>query len=245
MVKDLDTNEPINAPDTGMQFYLSGHSGTNTVDREATLYALCESWSGFSSRSYASEGNWISGLSGYLEAIAEKRAAHVQKWIYQNLDRFKASHTSLETLRRTCDTVLIELKENIHLCKAQCSSCNLLCLQSHGHDTQHNCQTSHCCPYPCPFGDEHPGEEKKCGFRYVMFCNNLTLITHSQCWTLRTTRVRQGLSGWCYCTYPLVLIGVLLTFTCAENHANSAARKGVWVDAPRSERTHMPTTGSW
>jgi hypothetical protein len=70
------------------------------------------------------------GLSGYLETITQMRAAHVQEWIYQNLERFKASHASLETLKRACDTALVELKENVHLCKAQCLSCNLLCLQT-------------------------------------------------------------------------------------------------------------------
>ena len=176
MVKDLDTNEPIDAPDTEKRFYLSEHSGTNTVFREAVLAILCESWSGFSSRFNTPEVDWIAGLSGYLEEITEMRAAHVQKWISQNLDRFKASHASLETLRRACDTALAELKENVHLCKAQCSSCHLLCLQSRGHDTQHDCRTSHHCPHLCSFNNEHPDEEKKCGFRHVTLYNNLDYI---------------------------------------------------------------------
>ena len=168
-----------------MQFYLSGHDG----DRETVLYTLCESWGEFSNRFNISEGDWISGLSGYLETIAQMRAAHVQRWIHQNLDRFKASHASLETLKRACDTTLIELKENVRLCRAQCSSCNLICLQSRGHEAQHNCQTSHHCPHPCEFGDEHPDEEKKCGFRYVIMHNGFPLLTPFQCWTFRTTCV--------------------------------------------------------
>lgn len=162
-----------------MRFYLSESNGTNAMDREAALFTLCESWSEFSGRFNASEGDWISGLSDYLEAITEMRAAHVQRWIHQNLDRFKASHASLETLRRACDTVLVELKENVHLCKAQCLSCDLLCLQSRGHDTPHNCRTSHLCPHLCYFGDEHPSEAKKCGFRCVIFRDNLTLLIPS------------------------------------------------------------------
>ena len=169
-----------------MQFYLSGNSG----DREAALYTLCESWDEFSNRFNVPEGDWISGLSGYLETITQMRAAHVQKWIHQNLDRFKASHASLEMLKRACDTALVELKENTHLCRAQCSSCNLLCLQSRGHEAQHNCQTSHYCPHLCGFGDEHPEEEKKCGFRHVISHNVFPpLLTHFQCWTFRTACV--------------------------------------------------------
>jgi hypothetical protein len=166
--KNLDTNEEIDVPDTGMQFYLSGQDGTNTIEREAVLNTLCKSWQEFSTRFDVSESDWISGLTGYLVEITQKRADYVQKWIYQNLQRFKASHASLEMLKRACDTALVELRENVHLCQVQCSSCNLLCLQSRGHDTPHNCQTSHKCPHLCGFGDEHIiGEEKECGFRWV------------------------------------------------------------------------------
>ena len=171
MVKDLDTNDPIDTPDTGMQFYLSGHSG----DKEAILSALCKSWGEVSNRFDTSEGDWISELSGYLETITQMRVAHVQKWMHQNLDKFKASHTSLDILKRAYDTALAELKENIHLCKAQCSSCNLLCLQSYSHETQHDCQTSHHCPHPCGLSDKHLGEGKKCGFKYVTLHNGSSL----------------------------------------------------------------------
>src|SRR5882762_9089166 len=130
-----------------MQFYLSGQSGANSVDREAMLSTLCASWSEFPTRFNIPEGDWVSGLTGYLEVITQTRATLVQKWIHQNLERFKTSHASLETLKRACDTALVELKENAHLCKAQCLSCNLLCLQSRGHDNPHNCGTSHHCPH--------------------------------------------------------------------------------------------------
>jgi hypothetical protein len=177
--KDLDTNEPIDAPDTGMQFYLSGQSGANAVDREAMLKTLCESWSEFPTRFNIPEGDWVSGLTDYLEAITQKRATHVQKWIHQNLERFKTSHASLETLKRASDTALVELKENVHLCKAQCLSCDLLCLQSRGHDTPHDCQTSHHCPHLCGFSEGHnSGEEKKCGFWYVI-PHNINCLANS------------------------------------------------------------------
>jgi len=223
-----------------MQLYLAGHSGTNTVDREAVLCALCESWGGFSSRFNIPESDWVSELSGHLEAITEMRATYVQKWITQNLERFKASHASLETLRRACDTALIELKENVHLCKAQCSSCNLLCLQSYGHGSWHDCQTSHHCPHLCGFGDEHPSEEKKCGFRHIiphpLFC---PLLTPFQCWAFRTTYVCPGI----LCVRPIHshihFLGVLLIFTCAESPASSWARKGAWVNVPRFECPHI------
>ena len=234
MVKDLDTNDPIDAPDTGMQFYLSGHSG----DREAILSALCKSWDGFSNRFNIPEGDWISGLSGYLETITQMRATHVQKWVYQNLGRFKASHASLETLKRACDTALVELKENVHLCKAQCSSCNLQCLQSRGHETQHDCQTSHYCPHPCGFSDEHPGEEKKCGFRHVILHNELFPANPFSVLDIQDSMCmpQNSLYNITVFTYPF--LGVLLTFTYVESLVNSGARKGVRISVPRFEHTY-------
>jgi len=159
-----------------MEFYLSKHSGNDGLDREAALSTLCEGWSGFSSRFNTPEDDWVVGLSDYLEEITEMRAAHAQKWISQNLDRFEASDASLETLKRACNATIAELRENVHLCKAQCSSCNLLCIKSCGHDSQHDCWTSHQCPHPCDFNGEHPGKEKECGFRHVTLYNNLELI---------------------------------------------------------------------
>ena len=136
------------------------------------------------------------------------RATHVHEWIHQNLDRFKASHASLETLRRACDTALVELKENVHLCKAQCSSCNLLCLQSRGHDTQHDCRTSHHCPHLCGFDDEHPSEEKKCGFRCVVFCTNFGFINPFTVLAIRGDMCMLRIfcvMSLCLCTYILKL----------------------------------------
>ena len=217
-----------------MQFYLSGHSG----DKEAILSTLCKSWDEFPNRFNMPEGDWISGLSGYLETITQMRAAHVQKWMHQNLDRFKATHASLETLKRACDTALAELKENVHLCKAQCSSCNLLCLQSRGHETQHDCQTSHHCPHPCGFSDEHPSEEKECGFRCVISHNEFFLINSFSVLGIQDSMCMPWNSLYNVTTLICPFLDVLLMFTCVESPVNSGARKGVKVNVPRFECTY-------
>jgi len=234
MVKDLDTNDPIDAPDTGMQFYISGHSG----DKEAILSALCKSWGEFSNRFDSSEGDWISGLSGYLETVTQMRAAHIQKWMHQNLYRFKSTHASLETLKRACDTALAKLKENVHLCRAQCLSCNLLCLQSHGHETQHDCQTSHHCPHPCGFSDEHLGEEKKCGFGYAIIHNRYPLANSPPVLDIQGSICMPQNSLYNITILTCQFLDVLLMFTCVESLVNSRARKGVRVNAPRFEHNY-------
>jgi len=234
MVKNLDTNDLIDVPDTGMQFYLSGHSG----DKEAILSALCKSWGEFSNRFNIPEDDWISGLSGYLETVAQMRTTCVWRWIHQNLDRFKASHASLETLKRAYNAALAELKENVHLCKAQCLYCNLLCLQTYGHKTQHDCQTSHCCPHPCGFSDGHLGEEKKCGFRYAILHNKYSLVNSLLVLGIQGSMCMPQNSLYNVTILTYQFLDVLLMFTCVECLANSGARKGVRVDAPRFENTY-------
>jgi len=217
-----------------MQFYLSWHGG----DKEAILSALCKSWGEFSNRFIIPEDDWISGLSGYLETITQMRITYVQIWMDQNLDRFKDSHSSLETLKRAYDAALAELKENVHLCKAQCLSCNLLCLQSCGHKTQHDCQTSHHCPHPCEFSDEHLSEKKGCGFRYVAPHYETSLAnTLSVLGTQGSTCMPQNsLDNVTALTHPF--LDVLLISTCVESLVNSGEREGVRVNVPRFEYTY-------
>ena len=202
------------------------------------LSALCKSWAEFSDRFNVPEGDWISGLSGYLKTITQMRATHVQKWIYHNLDRFKATHASLETLRRACDIALAELKENVRLCKAQCLSCNLLCLQSHGHETQHDCQTSHNCPHTCGFSDEHPGEEKECGFRYVIPHNTFLLVNSFLVLGIQDSICMPQNPLYNVTTLIYQFSGVLLMFTCVESPVSSRARKDARVNVLRFECTY-------
>jgi hypothetical protein len=129
------------------------------------LATLQQSWDQFDARHKMSEDEWIAGLSQFLLDRAEMRIEYVFHWIKSNLARFKSNHANMDLLRRDFDSGAVDLRSNVEICRMQCASCNLRCLlgRRHGTDTPHDCQTSHNCPHPCDFREEH-GEPEKCGY---------------------------------------------------------------------------------
>jgi hypothetical protein len=112
-----------------------------------------------------SEAEWIAGLSQFLLDRAETRIQYVFHWIGSNLARFKSNHANMDLLRRDFDIGAVDLRSTVEICRMQCASCQLQCLlgRRHGSDTPHDCQTSHTCPHPCDFRDEHL-EPEQCGY---------------------------------------------------------------------------------
>ncbi|KAJ7289087.1 hypothetical protein C8J57DRAFT_1459186 [Mycena rebaudengoi] len=163
-LKNFDTDELIEKPDTDSQFFLSS-TETPSTRREEMLVTLQNSWTEFGNRPYKPDTEWAAGLSAYLDGLAELRIRHVHKWISSNLSRFTSSHANIDMLRRVFETTIVDLRANVEICGTQCASCQLKCLLSRRHDsiTPHNCRTSHQCPHICDFGDEHPTVEKSCG----------------------------------------------------------------------------------
>ncbi|KAJ7195854.1 hypothetical protein C8J57DRAFT_534894 [Mycena rebaudengoi] len=163
-LKNFDTDELIEKPDTDSQFFLSS-TETPPTRREEMLVTLQNSWTEFGNRPYKPDTEWAAGLSAYLDGLAELRIQHVYEWISSNLSRFTSSHANIDMLRRVFETTIVDLRANVEICGTQCASCQLKCLLSRRHDsiTPHTCRTSHQCPHICDFGDEHPTVEKSCG----------------------------------------------------------------------------------
>ncbi|KAF7370364.1 VWFA domain-containing protein [Mycena sanguinolenta] len=163
-LKNFDTDELIEQPDAGKQFFLSS-TGSSSAQRETMLTALQKSWDHFGRRPYSIEAEWVQELSTYLADIAELRIQQVHSWISSNLSRFKTNNANIEMLKRVFETTIVDLRTNVEICGAQCVSCQLKCLLSRRHDsnTPHDCQTTHQCLHPCDFGEEHPTTEKMCG----------------------------------------------------------------------------------
>ncbi|TFK74975.1 hypothetical protein BDN72DRAFT_832681 [Pluteus cervinus] len=167
-LKNLDTNLPIDYPDTAARFTLRLHEEAS--DRATVLSTLQQGWSGFNSRKIRSDESWIIELSQYMEGLVDMRIAHVKAWIESNLSRFKADHANIELLRREFNNAAVDLKESIQMCKKHCSACDLYCPCYRQHDsdqnTPHDCGTSHRCPHYCEdVQDNHPEETKTCNFR--------------------------------------------------------------------------------
>ncbi|KAJ7087696.1 hypothetical protein C8R43DRAFT_1244821 [Mycena crocata] len=163
-LKNLDTDSPIEQPDTLSRFFLS-ESDATSEERRRILFTLQQSWDRFDTRHQMSEIEWTAGLAQFLSDRAEIRIEYVFHWIKSNLARFKSNHANMDALRRDFDRNAVDLRSNVEICRMQCVSCNLLCLLSRRHnaETPHDCQTSHTCPDLCDFGEEHAHPEN-CGY---------------------------------------------------------------------------------
>ncbi|KAI9462918.1 hypothetical protein BJY52DRAFT_1221931 [Lactarius psammicola] len=152
-LKGFDTDLVIEAEDTEARFLLAGPD-TPAADRERHLLILCDSWDQSDSRQYVDDSEWISDLVQYLTHLVDLRVAHVDMWLKSNIQRFQTEHSSIEELRRTFNSAVIDLRAGVQLCKSPCAECNLFCIQSRFHEGGHNCLTSHECIHRCTFCDK-------------------------------------------------------------------------------------------
>ncbi|KAF8837464.1 hypothetical protein BDN67DRAFT_983236 [Paxillus ammoniavirescens] len=167
-LKNLDTDLPVDLPDTPHKLFIAGGGIEQSSSRERTLAVLRAAWDQQESRQYAPEEEWIEGLTNHLETIVNLRIDHVRKWLTVNLSRFQAGHASIKDLRRTFENAIVDLKGNVQLCKLQCTGCQLLCIQSRLHDGPHHCQADHLCVHECNFCMEPSGERKQCTMTCVV-----------------------------------------------------------------------------
>ncbi|KAF9231331.1 hypothetical protein BU15DRAFT_68421 [Melanogaster broomeanus] len=153
---------PVELPDTPDQLFIARGGVGQSTSAETTLADLRTAWDQYQFRQYAPEEAWIEELCNHLEGIVSLRIAHVREWLDQNLSRFQAGHASINELRRNFEDAIVDLKGNVQLCKLQCASCQLLCVQSRLHKGSHHCQTDHFCVHECNFCMELSGEHKRC-----------------------------------------------------------------------------------
>ena len=133
------------------------------ADREHHLSILRDSWDRSGSRQHINDSEWTSDLVQHLTRLVDLRVAHVNKWLESNIQRFKPEHSSIEDLRRTFNSAVIDLRTSIQLCKSECDSCILLCIQSRFHEGEHDCLTSHECIHDCTFCNQEGIAARDCG----------------------------------------------------------------------------------
>ncbi|KAJ7066394.1 hypothetical protein C8F01DRAFT_1123111 [Mycena amicta] len=165
-LKNFDTDELIDMPDTESQFFLSDKE-SSASQREAVMLTLQNSWSKIDQRPHRDEAEWFDELVEYLSNLVDMRIGHVHKWISSNLARFTESQANMEMLRRVFETSIVDLRANVEICGTQCTGCQLNCLLSrHNQSVPHDCRTDHTCPHSCDFGDDDhlvETESKQCG----------------------------------------------------------------------------------
>ncbi|KAH8980307.1 hypothetical protein EDB92DRAFT_1937150 [Lactarius akahatsu] len=133
------------------------------ADREHRLSILRDSWDRAGSRQHVDDSEWISDLVQYLTRLVDLRVGHVDKWLKSNIQRFQAEHASIEELRRTFNSAVIDLRAGVQLCKSQCADCNLFCIQGRFHEGDHDCLTSHECVHDCTFCNQELLAARICG----------------------------------------------------------------------------------
>lgn len=106
------------------------------------------------------DSEWVGKFTSHLNKLIDLRVNHVRLWLDSNLRRFQGGQASIEDLRRRFDVLVVVMRANVQLCRAQCASCNLPCIRSRLHGGDHSCETSHTCTRPCQYCEY---DTKSCG----------------------------------------------------------------------------------
>ena len=140
----------------------------NSPDHESPLTPLRDSWDQTIQRQHLDDSKWHSDLVQYLTRLVDLRVAHVENWLESNVQELEGGHASIEELRRIFDSAVIDLRASVELCRSQCGSCNLICVQSsRSHKGNHDCSTNHRCIHSCSFCERDGLPTKPCGQMYV------------------------------------------------------------------------------
>lgn len=164
-MQNFDSDLAVECDDTGARFALSDLEMPTPEEIEMCLDTLRESQTPGTPRQFIPDSEWVGTLAAHISGLIDLRVNHVQLWLGSNLHRFQSGHAAIEDLRRRFDSLVIEMKANVQLCRARCASCHLLCIRSRFHGGDHDCQTSHKCVYACEFCKEYTNP---CGLACVL-----------------------------------------------------------------------------
>ncbi|KAI0035522.1 hypothetical protein K488DRAFT_76563 [Vararia minispora EC-137] len=204
-LKNLDSDNFIDMPDSDAVFFLSDHAMSveqNTIERESMVEALIHCYKDRDLRQKVPDVEFVGGLVTFLNGLAETRINRVRYWLDTNLSRFQAGHASIEELYRTLANATIDLHMNVQLCKVQCTSCGLLCIQSRFHgDSSHDCKTNHSCIHTCWYCDHDMDSDvkvsKPCGMPAGHAGQHICMVDTHLCGTSCTLLGKQGCMEQC------------------------------------------------
>ena len=130
------------------------HASSEPLYPDACFRALRQLWDGREDRYKLEESDFITRYNGFLNGLIKERLSLVGGWLQVNTERF-GDHSEVQALMRAFREHAEEIKGSNVLCGARCSSCGLLCLEMRRHEGDHDCKTSHQCPQPCEFLEQH------------------------------------------------------------------------------------------
>lgn len=152
-------------PDTASHFYIAEPAPIGQPPtREDALNQLRLAWHAYGDRFTTGETGWLEEMQTHLNDMVDVRTEHVRAWLNTNTSKFPATHADIQGLHRTFDSLAIDLKAGVQLCKTQCTQCKLSCILGRHHDGAHECRTDHRCPRACQIidGADHD-ENEPCG----------------------------------------------------------------------------------
>ncbi|KIJ12353.1 hypothetical protein PAXINDRAFT_14830 [Paxillus involutus ATCC 200175] len=79
-LKNLDTDMPVNLPDTEARFFVANVEQLQNDNGEELLDALLAGWVYFDSRQFVPDAEWAEEVSQYLEDLVDMRINHVRAW---------------------------------------------------------------------------------------------------------------------------------------------------------------------
>lgn len=187
-LKDFDTDLIVESDDTMAVFAISDKEPLSSVKIEMQLLALLESCVPSAPRQFMPDSEFVAKLRIRLNVLIDLRVNHVRSWLDCNLARFQDGHAAIEDLRRRFDNMVIEMKTNVQLCGAQCTSCHLICIRSRLHEDDHSCNTDHKCAFNCGFCED----DKLCGTRAGHPGKHICVVTAHLCGEPCTLSGRRG-----------------------------------------------------
>ncbi|KAF8341339.1 uncharacterized protein EI90DRAFT_2905822 [Cantharellus anzutake] len=183
-LKNLDTDEAVH-PETSSRnhFFLESVMKEPKIRDEllAKVQQQCIVMiSG--TRQSMPDSEWLLSLATALHQQAKQRIDYVQRWIDSNTIRFPPEQTDIQLLRRYFGQLSLELIAGVDMCGVKCKNCNLKCILSKYHLSDHNCTTDHCCALKCDeCASESQDSEKMCSMIAGHDGNHICDLTQHVC----------------------------------------------------------------
>ncbi|CEL64063.1 hypothetical protein RSOLAG1IB_11047 [Rhizoctonia solani AG-1 IB] len=168
-LKNLDTDEDIPMHGPNVIFFIPDISSASVPGDEAeienilvTLNSFCLSNATIGQRHVIGDQPYVEFLQQQLFGLLDRRLEYVRSWVQVNVQRFPANIQDIRNIYNKIDTMALGMRTAVRLCMETCSSCHYLCTRPFRHSNEHQCGTTHICPFSCEVSDDHP-EPVGCG----------------------------------------------------------------------------------
>ncbi|KAF8341372.1 uncharacterized protein EI90DRAFT_1728411 [Cantharellus anzutake] len=179
--QNLDTDEEIQSEATIQNhFYLDFLMKDSEVRDELLVKLRRQGTAAITAmRQRVPDSEWFNSLAKVLHWQAEERIEYVRRWISSNTTRF-SEQIDIQLLYRHFSQLSLELFAGVDLCGVNCNNCNLKCILSKHHLSEHDCTTDHRCALMC---DECGSgtQEKLCGMRAGHDGSHICDVTQHVC----------------------------------------------------------------